>query len=340
MAGKVPNLEPHSSGPRMPKTLRQYWSPFFQRWITKQGNTSSGVQSEERRAVQATFTATVQLIKNLSGDDCDAATKLAAFTPFLDRDLKMKVAGGLLYNWIDDDGKTWVGRRQVYPDIQAALDSITVDIGSVLVRTPDGWLGLLPGLAQEVLTIDIASGMPAWLPPAGGGGGGAEFTFPIPETLSVSDAQNFGSRGQIYTCLADIKIASSSVTFNAVATGVYKIGCAPFDIATGKMTVAPIYSPSWTAPASQMESPSFIFAVEPEFVAGQTIILFVVRTDVSGTTSLNMCFTAIGKYGHPGMWIPTNTPAYKLASNNPTTADVWTSGGALYPIQPTYSITP
>lgn len=186
MTGKVPRLEPRSSGQRTTKVVRQYWSPFFQKWITKSGNQSSGPSTPARQAVQGTFSATVKIIKQVSADDRVAAAALAKNTPFLDRDLLMKTASGLLFNWIDDDGVTWVGRRQVYPDIQAALDSIGMVEGGMLVRTSAGWLVLSPGAASQVLTMDADASLPFWDDPQGGDGGKNFEPYPSLPPLAAS----------------------------------------------------------------------------------------------------------------------------------------------------------
>jgi hypothetical protein len=191
MTGKVPRLEPRSSGQRTSKVVRQYWSPFFQKWITKSGNQSSGFQNANRKAAQAGFSAAVKMIKNLSADDCAAASLMARNTPFLDRDLKMKAATGLLLQWIDTDGKVWTGRRQVYPDIQAALDSITTQQGAVLVRTEAGWLGLLPGDPNQVMTMDAVGKYPLWADSQGGGGGGDGAKVITPPIASCTGTDNW-----------------------------------------------------------------------------------------------------------------------------------------------------
>ena len=135
MVGKVPNLEPQSSGLRLPKGVRQYWSPFFQKWITKQTPTRQPLTSIFRKASTENFKTAQQLIRQVSAEDWQAATDMSRKTPFLTRDLLMKNAYGNLLVVRDEAGTEWMGVGVLNANIQQLLNSITTMDDTMLVRS-------------------------------------------------------------------------------------------------------------------------------------------------------------------------------------------------------------
>lgn len=87
------------------------------------------------------------------------------------------IAYGSGYTWRDVISRAAVGRLIVWgpdlsDDIQVLLDTICTNPGAMLLRTASGWVCLLPGADNDVLTIDATTHAPAYKPPSGGGGGG------------------------------------------------------------------------------------------------------------------------------------------------------------------------
>lgn len=166
--------------------------------------------------------------------------------------------------------------------------------------------------------------------------GSNQFTM-LPSGSLSADAQAFGSRGNILAPLTNMTLRQAWYQFTAVNTGVYKIGIAPYNTGTNQMTSAPTYTASFTAAASALTSGVLQFASPFALLAGTSYILFLVRTDVVGTTSLNMQFNST-EIDVPGFQQIATAKALKLASNNPLTSDTWTTGTAIYAVLPIYSI--
>ena len=73
-------------------------------------------------------------------------------TPWLPRDILIAAMYGTLIEIRTKSGQRIVGARTVAADIQALLDQITPQLGAILVRGQDAWIGLGTGLAKQVLT--------------------------------------------------------------------------------------------------------------------------------------------------------------------------------------------
>lgn len=336
MVGKVPNLEPVSSGVRASKTLRVYWSPFFQRWIAKSGNRNSGTQTQNRRYAQAGFTAAVRMIKNVSPQDVQAAEDMSRNTPFLGRDLKMKAASGTLLQWIDDSGVTWVGRRQVYPDIQAALDAISNVVGTMLVRTTEGWLGLLPGNADDVLTINADNALPSWQPNTGGGGSQLN-AWSYSAQLTSNHSENFATRGNIITPQVDCKIHDLAALGTLVTGATYRMGIAEIDHATLKLIEDPSLTNSVTVAAGAANTSIMtVLATDKQLTGGHYYYVFLQRTDATPTTAMVLNFTS-GLQIAPNFLMPNTGTAYKIASQAIHNGDtIISEGGGVNAIFFTY----
>ncbi len=141
-----------------------YWSPYWHKWIFKTISKPTAKRSPKQIQSQNNFKYASWLTKNISADFVGAAMDEAVGTPFLWRDLIMLEAYGKLTEMTDNFGTTWKGRRVLYADIQLLLSSIGIDKGSLLIRTNDGWVELLPGPDGNVLKMDPSTRLPTWGP--------------------------------------------------------------------------------------------------------------------------------------------------------------------------------
>lgn len=122
--------------------------PHVQTWPRKRGTPKSNTTIEQN----AEFARFVEAVTNMPADQRIAAMEIAEGSQFTWRDVLSKaITGQLVYLDVE-----------LLVDIQTALDTISDDVGAILIRTVDGWIGLLPGTTGEVLTI--TGGLPSWEP--------------------------------------------------------------------------------------------------------------------------------------------------------------------------------
>lgn len=117
------------------------------------------------------------------------------------------IATGSLYTYRDVLARAMVGRLfriAGIPDmtIQSELDTISDIVGSILVRGPDGWVGLLPQSLNQVLTLQGTPLLPLWENAQGGGGGGLSLL----QINKLTVAQDFPSTPTTYTAITDLQI--------------------------------------------------------------------------------------------------------------------------------------
>lgn len=123
----------------------------------------------------------MSIVKYAAGEDRVAAGNLVAGKPFLAQDALVSAAYGNLVQQINTPQGTFMGYRVSNAQINLLLDSISSVEGSILIRGVDDWAALLPGTAQQVLTVDPTTLQPDWADAQGGGGGGGTH-HSIPKT--------------------------------------------------------------------------------------------------------------------------------------------------------------
>lgn len=143
------------------------------KWPRKRGKKGTQGQKDQR----ALFAQAIAWARQPLASDVAVADEITKGSGYLPRDVIESACFGLVVIARLKSGKIYYGRRMVATDIQASLDSISNQVGAVLYRGPDGWVGLDPGLEEQVLTISTATAMPVWADAAGSGGG--PFEIPI-----------------------------------------------------------------------------------------------------------------------------------------------------------------
>ena len=124
------------------------------------------------------FALAVSLCKRPMAIEVETAEAVTRGTGYLPRDLLESAAYGLLMVAIKKDGTIIYGGRMVSQDAQALLDSITQDVGALIVRTAEGWVALDAGATPGYVLTSVGTGLvPAWEAPTGGGGGGQTITW-------------------------------------------------------------------------------------------------------------------------------------------------------------------
>jgi hypothetical protein len=165
-----------------------YYSPKFNRWIARSWPKGNGGDTNKRRWSREAFSNAVQTLKLCGADDQQFAEETAKATPYFKRDILMKMVMGTLIPEMKFANKTYVSARIANMNIQQGLDTISQTTGAMVVRTPDGWVALVPGDDGDILTFDSLSGLPQWQPNTGGGGGGGYPAGTPPTVVQVAHA--------------------------------------------------------------------------------------------------------------------------------------------------------
>lgn len=116
----------------------------------------------------------------------DQITQAVKGTPLLPRDIMTMQMGNRMFMISTADG------RKIYPviamtEVSESLDVISQVPGSMLIRGPQFWYGLLPGPAGYVLTSTGEDAEPIWATSGGGGGDGYDYSFGLSERKQPLD---------------------------------------------------------------------------------------------------------------------------------------------------------
>ena len=309
MTGKIPNLEPASSGLRIKGAVRQYWSPFYKKWITRSWPKSAGEQTVNRLAAQNTFTVTVKMIKQISDLDWQASHDLVKNTPFLPRDVQMKAATGTLVEAVDDTGQLWTGRRVLYPDIQQLLDSIDNSPGDMLIRTPDGWLALQVLDTPDAYVLTLENGLPQWAPPQGDAIQGG-INYAIPPFSTTYSSSGHATKAQCLSLFADITIDRliAAISPQNAATrfkmAVFGVSNAASPVITSIEYMSPVFTPP--AVAQQL----MVLTMAPFTIGAGRYAIALIRTDSTGTAQNGVLNASGNSNAYQGCPIDVSTPVW------------------------------
>lgn len=155
------------------------------------------------------------------------ALEVTKDTIFMPRDVMIKIATGRFWTVQLDTGVTMWSFSLVADEVQALLDSITMEAGSLLLRSPDGWIGVVRGEAGQVLTSTGLTGTVAWSTPAAAGGGASWLYQPRGSAFS----SNHATKGSLLVPLFDIKakmlfLPNDATAGQVLAPGIYKLDAA------------------------------------------------------------------------------------------------------------------
>jgi hypothetical protein len=144
--------------------------------------------------------------------------------------------------------------------------------------------------------------------------------------------------GHVFTIgSANINLFHASMVLTTVTGGVYKLGIAPFDTSTHKITAAPTYADAaFTETAGAVRLVSFKWAAGVTLTASTNYLIFLVRTDSTTTVGITANFTTSSNCSD-GIILNETGAAAHLASVAPATTDTWTMNNATFVIPMTYS---
>lgn len=124
-----------------------------------------------------------------------AAVEATKRGPILPRDVLTMMMSGRMLAFTGPDGRT-IWSTAVATDVSVSLDVLSDVVGAMLVRTPEGWRGILPTIPGQVLTCNGPDEVPSWQAAGGGGGGAgamAEFAYVPPPVSTFTDVITYGS---------------------------------------------------------------------------------------------------------------------------------------------------
>lgn len=159
----TPGLPRYQGKTRIKGKALQFYSPKYQRWITRSWPRGQGADTEKRALQRADFSSAVKLIKQVDPSEYQDAMDLSKGTPYLYRDLLMKAATGTLISFTDDTGRFWMPTRDAIQSIQPMLDSISAVPGSLLFRNSNFWAYVPPPSQDSILEYSQSTNNLDWV---------------------------------------------------------------------------------------------------------------------------------------------------------------------------------
>lgn len=141
-----------------------------QAWPRKRGKKGSPGKIWQ----QLKFGAIGRMAANAEAMSTLTAYEMTKGTQQVPRDFLQWCATGRAYLLVNPDGTEWGVRDEMTANPQYVLDDVADTIGSILIRTDVGWIGLDPGNADYMLKM--VDGLPQWSAFAGANAPGAIVT--------------------------------------------------------------------------------------------------------------------------------------------------------------------
>lgn len=121
---------------------------------------------------RAIFKGATQNLKQLTPEQLAALYGYSYGSAWTWKDLAMSYSYGRSYEIHLSEGGVIYGARDLADQIQALLDSLGSEVGSLLVRSYDLWSCQRAGVAGYVYTSNGPGQVPTWQPSTGSGGSG------------------------------------------------------------------------------------------------------------------------------------------------------------------------
>lgn len=140
------------------------WGPIFQQWPRRRGKPRNPYDFYRQKE----FGIAARWASSPTWQELATAVYWTAGTSLVPRDMLMAGMYGTAFIVIHPDGTQIEPARHMTNNPQYMLDLITTEPGSMLWRSPIGWIAVEPGIPGQVLTDQLAG--PSWQTPLGGGG--------------------------------------------------------------------------------------------------------------------------------------------------------------------------
>lgn len=290
--GGPPNRRgPSLSSGMMIDTVRGV--PRARAWPAKRGKPKSDAQAQ---AVED-FRRSQKLAKRAFPEQQRQLFEATAGTPFMPRDLAVMSMFGRMIAADLDNGSILRGRR-VVQDVSESLDLITNQVGSMLVRGPEGWIGFTQ-----------AQNFAAWF---------NNQDYVGPQTPTSSSSWCF--KGARMTCRSGASVFRTSAFARYEAGGQYRMLLARINGSREiqELALSPIYEPETTSDHYQA------FNCGLELTDGASYALMIGRIDQEDDFAMPVPFA------NEGWWQCGLQPQGPLlmANTNPQLGDVINAGGS------------
>ena len=204
--------------------------------------------------------------------------------------------------------------------VTLSLDQIAGDPGDLLVRSGSQWVGLGPGLADQILTSQGAGLLPAWSTPIPG----------EPDPMLTSSKHTF-TNADAFACVGSFLLPPVQITVlkvYAVLDFLSGASYKPLIIReVGNAIQEILYrGPAFAPTSSGVATNVWSLPVPIQLLADQAYDVMIYRTDGTPTTALPVRRGPSILRGFPGAF---NDTWRLLASNNPVVTDALGGGGTL-----------
>lgn len=264
------------------------WGLVAQAWPRRRPDQKKPYQKYQ----QAEFAYASRWACNPEPIEYQTAIALTKDTLLVPRDMLVMASFANAFEFIMPDGSTLTRFRDVAPNPQYVLDLITELVGSMIVRTNDGWVGLGIGNDGDVLTV--VDQVVTWAAPTGGGGGG---TFTQQMTLGTQSSSAFATKGNVIEVSQDVTIESVAAVLTTFSTDTYALNLVEL---TGNVVSAIVDGPhAFTTATNGACSIFWKVASRPRLLTGHRYAILCTRTNGAATSSLPMYLFVGAAFGIP-----------------------------------------
>lgn len=296
-----------------------------QSWPRKRGRPKSPITREQNEWFrQANLVA-----KYAPSRDQWMAIEIAKGGPWYPRDLMMSAMKGRLFEVLILDGQEYRSMA-VNEDVSSDLDFLAGSVvGTIIVRGPSLWQGLVPASPGRVLTSNGTSDMPSWQPSAGSGSLARAAQLPT-TTFSTSA---FATKGYPFRALEGFTIHRLGTRIDGVAGQTYKGRVFEID-ATNEITALVAETADVPSKGTSKEPYVADLAAPAAIVADSRYVITWARVDGIDTDAVKMAgsLSTVNMIGLPayqfGIVAGLNAWA-RVAKKAPAPGDVFGVGSGV-----------
>lgn len=246
------------------------------------------IYSDARLASARAFSWACWVTRYAIDLDLISAKKYSQNTLYLPRDLLIMAMYGTLVQVTMRDGTRLWSARKLSTEIQALLDQLSTEIGTIITRGADGWIAISPSVDGDVLTTHGAGKIPTWQPASGGSGGGITNVVSVGRYATGTDTTAFAIKGTIIQATRTIDVHALQLAFTNVRPVTVQPCILKLSGVTGTITVTDVALGTAETLTSATPDWTHLFTLPSVYTlnSGAYYLIGGCRTDGSGTTSL------------------------------------------------------